>query len=86
MTEIFRLIDDLFSRLEAAHPERESLEWYTINNLRDYRGTLEADSSKQEIDNATRAFIRFCTESMDWGTPLYKACMAISALGEKLTK
>ena len=86
MTDIVQKIEVLIDQLEAAAPARESLEWYLLNNLRDYRRTLQSGSSPLEIGNATRALVRFCTESMDWSSPLYKSCMEITALGGKLAK
>jgi hypothetical protein len=52
--------------------------------LEEYRSAVEVSRSKLETDNATRMFCRFCTESMDWETPLYKSCMEIASMGWKL--
>jgi hypothetical protein len=86
MTEIIQKIDDLLTQIRGGASIRESLEWYLKNNLINYRRAIEEDRSARDIDNATRVFARFCTESMDWDTPLYRSCMEIAEIGGKLAK
>lgn len=76
----------LLSEVEHRLPKNDSLEWYLANQIRRYIVALESSTSKQEIENATAMFSRFCTESMDWDTSLYKKCAAITASGTKLAK
>jgi hypothetical protein len=84
MLQIVQKINSLIEQIEGNAPAHESLEWYLLNNLEEYRSALEVSRSKLETDNATRMFCRFCTESMDWETPLYKSCMEIASMGWKL--
>ncbi len=63
-----------------------SLEWYLSNNLRDYVESVERSDSAKAIKNATRILSRFCTESMNWDTILYRRCTEITEAGFKLAK
>jgi hypothetical protein len=86
MQELIEAIDSLLSRLSEQSREKESLEWYLHNNLVDYKSALQCAETRQEIENATRALIRFCTESMDWDNELFRACTAITNQGIRIAK
>ena len=86
MSDPIQLIDALLKRIGDKSDVKESLEWYLRNNLSDYKRVLQSGESAQEVENATRALVRFCTESMDWNTPLYRECCAITDAGTKQAK
>lgn len=64
----------------------ESIEWYLNNHIDDYLNTLESIGSKQDIQSTVYTFSRFCTDTMDWDSSLYKECVVIMKLGTKLSK
>ena len=74
-------IDELLLVIEATHPSRDSLEWYLMNNLKSYKAAVQLASDKLSVENAARAFNRFCTESMDWQTELFKRCAMLADFG-----
>lgn len=78
---VIESVDALLARLEAGKPEKGSLEWYLVNNLRTFGDALSAATEEREIENATHALSRFCTESMDWDTDLFRECTAITTKG-----
>lgn len=86
MDDIIKSIDELLAQIATKAAVKESMESYLQNNLRDYKSVLQVDSTPQDIENATRALTRFCTESMDWENPLYRKCCDITARGMKLSK
>lgn len=76
----------LIDELEKDQPEKESLEWYLINNLNSYISALEEAATSEQIKVATHVFRRFYLESMDWDTPLFKRCSDLSKTATKLSK
>lgn len=86
MSDPIQLIDTLLEKVGEKADVKESLEWYLRNNLNDYKQVLQSDASFLEIENATRALTRFCTESMDWSAPLYRDCCGITDEGAKMAK
>ena len=74
----------LLEEFKSSNPERESLEWYLINNLTNYLNTIDQANKPYVIKSATANFGRFCTESMDWDTALNKKCTAITEIGYQL--
>lgn len=79
-------IKNYIQELRFLRPEKETLEWYLINNLSQYLAMVERTDEPIEIHNATSIFSRFCTESMDWDTSIYKKCMGITKIGFQLGK
>ena len=86
MNELIKSIDTLLGGIALKAVVRGGVEWYLWNNLNDYKAVLLANPSAREIENATRALLRFCTESMDWDDSLYKDCCAIAEIGNNLTR
>jgi hypothetical protein len=86
MHELLAEVDNLLSALARGTLTQGSLEWYLQNNLKAYREALQGASTKREIENATRALNRFCTESMDWDQKLFRECTAITERGFRLAK
>jgi hypothetical protein len=74
------------SELKKENPEKESLEWYLINNLRRYLNALDEARTAEQIKVATYVFRRFYLESMDWDTPLFKQCSNLSKIGSRVAK
>jgi hypothetical protein len=77
---------ELLDEMESLKPIGESLEWYLINQIKKLISALGDAKSTQDIQNCVGVFSRFCTESMDWDTDLYRKCTEITALGFKLAK
>lgn len=86
MIELVQAINNILMREELVGASQGSLQWYLKNNLNDYKAVLEANSSARDIQNASKAFLHFCTESMDWDNPLYKECCKLAEAGMKLSK
>ena len=86
MDELIQDIDSLIKIIDSRGVSKESTEWYLRNNLIDYKATLLSEDSTEVLNNATRALVRFCTESMDWSDPLYQECCSITAKGARLAK
>jgi hypothetical protein len=63
---------------------KESLEWYLSNNLNEYLRSIEESTKPIDILRATKLLSRFCTESMDWDTEIYKKCGDIMRIGYML--
>ncbi len=79
-------VRSFLNALAVQQPKQESLEWYLANNLEDYLKDLEEAQKPNEIKVATKILSRFCIESMDWDTPLFKRCTKITELGLKVSK
>jgi hypothetical protein len=77
---------ELLDGLQALRPADGSLEWYLINQVKMLMSAIENAQSKQDLQNGVGVFSRFCTESMDWDTDLYRRCTEVTALGFKLAK
>lgn len=86
MNDVIEYIDAILLKISPKSDAVESMEWYLKNNLQDYKKILQGSASLQEIENATRALTRFCTESMDWDNPLYKECCEITSRGMRLAR
>ncbi|MBI2779500.1 MAG: hypothetical protein HYX62_06945 [Gammaproteobacteria bacterium] len=83
---VIESIDALIAKLELEKPQKDSLEWYLMNNLRAYRDALLAATEGREVERATHALSRFCTESMDWDTEVFRQCTAITTKGMRLAR
>lgn len=70
-TDARRLADEL----RAANPNPDSLECRLLLALEPFLRTLEVDGRPQR--GSTDALSRFCTDSMDWSSPLYARCAGI---------
>jgi hypothetical protein len=86
MNDLIQKIDWVLEATAEKAAIKESLEWYLRNNLVRYKQLLQSDPSQMQLKDATRALMRFCTESMDWNTVLYRDCMAITSEGSSLAK
>jgi len=86
MQDVISAIDMLLIKLERQGPGSDSVEWFLINQLKDYKRLIQHAKSKQEIADATIGLSRFCTESMNWDTELYRECTEITRLGRRLAK
>ena len=82
MDEVQKFLGDL----EKSNPANESLEWYLVNHLKEYFGTMNIATTENQIKQATEKFDMFCIDSMNWDTPLFKRCTKISELGLKIAK
>jgi len=86
MGELLESIDKVLGLLAQNAPTRESLEWYLGNNLRSFREALVSARTRLDVENATRALSRFCTESMEWDSELFRECTRIEEKGFALAK
>ena len=79
-------INQFLIELKDKSPISESLEWYLINNLESYlKGVNEANTSG-DVENLSDILDRFCVESMDWDTEIFRRCTRLTKLGIKLSK
>lgn len=84
-----QLIDEVkifLEELKKKNPEKESHEWYLINNLNRYLASLVIAETAYDIKISTKKFDMYCIDCMDWDTPLFKKCAKISDIGFKLVK
>jgi hypothetical protein len=84
MTTLIQEIEALQDKIATAAATQESLEWYLKNNLDDFAAAVQAGG--KDLENAARVLMRFCTESMDWDTPLYREAIGIAENGLRLAK
>ena len=78
---------ELFLRdLGLQKPQKESVEWYLQNNLIEYLSELQKTQNLCDLKTPTKILSRFCLDSMDWDTPLFKRCTKITELGLKIAK
>ena len=61
----------LADELRLAKPD--SIERGLLNALEQFLRTLEADGCPQH--GSTDALSRFCVDSLDWSSPLYRRCI-----------
>jgi hypothetical protein len=83
---VIESIDALMAKLQSEKLQKDSLEWYLVNNLRTYKDALLVATEGREVERATHALSRFCTESMDWNTELFRECTAITTKGMRLAR
>jgi hypothetical protein len=84
MSDPIRLISALLDKVAGRADVEESAEWYLRSNLIDYKRALLRKLSSQEIEFATGALMRFCAQSLDANTPLYRDCVEIAEEGAKV--
>ena len=77
---IAALLDEIAGRADV----EESAEWYLRSNLIDYKRVLLRKSSSHEIEFATSALLRFCSQALDAGAPLYRNCVAVAEQGARV--
>lgn len=54
-----------------------SIEWYLLENLRPLIISLENSSTGRAQQGAVNRLSRFCTDSLDWTSPLVVRCSSI---------
>lgn len=79
-------VDSCITELKKAEIYKDSDEWYLLNNLTDFRQSLAAAKSKQDVEKASKILSRFCVESFNWDTDNFKKCAALSEEGFSLAK
>lgn len=84
--ELIKQTTSFLGEIESLKPQKETLDWYLSNHLKKYLVSVKKADKPLEIRNATGILSRFCTESMDWDTELYKKCTVITSIGFKLGK
>lgn len=84
--QLINEVELLLGDLDVNSPAFESLEWYLRNNLADYLKKIKTSENSHDLKIATKILSRFCLESMDWDTPLFKRCTKITEFGLKLAK
>lgn len=83
---LIKQASSFLKELEHLNPKHGSLEWYLSNNLQTYLFSIKNADNQTEIQIATKILSRFCTESMDWDTELYKKCTDLTKTGFQLGK
>lgn len=76
----------LASSIEVSSPAEESIEWYTVNNLRRFASALNQSEAPQDILNACDKLSRFAVDSLEWGSTLMKDVEALSDEGRRVAK
>jgi hypothetical protein len=84
MPDPIQLTSALLNRLSDQADLEESAEWYLRSYLVDYKRALLRKSSSQELEFATGAFMRFCVQSLDTHSALYRDCAEIAEEGAKV--
>jgi hypothetical protein len=84
MNTLMGKIEALRVKIADAAAVQGSLEWYLNNNLADYAVVVGKSDGAQDLEQASRALMRFCTESLDWDTPLYRECVALAEEGRRV--
>lgn len=84
MMTLTQEIEALTAQIAGPAAVQGSLEWYLQNNLNEFASSVS--NGGRDLENASRALMRFCTESMDWDTPLYRAAVSIAESGSRLAK
>ena len=84
MSDPIQSISALLNDLSELADVEESPEWYLRSYLVDYKRTLLRKSSSQEIEFATGALMRFCSEALDKNSALYRDCAEIAQEGAKV--
>ncbi len=84
--ELIEKIDSLQKTIAMKRHEKDSLEWYLGNHLDSYLKVMGSDTPKVDMERADHIFGRFCIDSMDWDTSIFKECSAIRKLGGHLIK
>ena len=84
--QLINQVQIFLEELKKKNPEKESLEWYLINNLNKYLTSLIIANTSQEIKIANEKLGMFCIDCMDWDTPLFKRCTEITNLGLKISR
>lgn len=78
MEKLLQMLDALIEHIETRSPKAESVEWYLLNNLRQFKEISDSSPSRHEFENGLRVLSRFCVDSMDWDDSLFKAATAIT--------
>lgn len=78
------MIGALLDKIGQQADVQESPEWYLRSYLVDYKRTLLRKWSSQEIEFATDALMRFCAQSLDTNSALYRECAEIAEEGAKM--
>jgi hypothetical protein len=86
MPDPIQLISALLNNLSDQADVEESAEWYLRSYLVDYKRALLRKWSSQEIEFATGAFMRFCAQSLDTDSALYRDCAEIADEGAKVAE
>lgn len=77
--EFKRQVDNLRTSLEASHPRPDSTEAYPLTHVRLLSDNARRSYSFDEVRNSARALSKFCVDSMNWDSPLFKRCEALTA-------
>lgn len=75
----------LLSEIVNNHPGEETLEWYLLNYLKRYLEVINESESSEEIKKSSQIFSRFCMESMNWDSELFKRCSKLGNSGFKIS-
>ena len=87
MTEdLVQSVNHLLEDIREAASVKESLEWYLSNNLLKFRDAFSKPATAEERKLAVHMLDRFCVDSMDWDSKLFKMCTMITEVGRALAK
>ncbi len=77
--------ESLVSKLQELKPAKESVEWYAINNLKDFKNELVRAETLEDVKTACKRLSRFAVESLEWGSELMKNVEAICDSASRVT-
>jgi hypothetical protein len=83
MPDAIQLIGALLDKIGAQADVEESAEWYLRSYLIDYKRVLLRKASRQEIEFATDALMRFCVQSFEVSAPLRRDCVQVMEAGRR---
>jgi hypothetical protein len=78
---VIQKVQEVIQTLEGTNPKRESMEWYSINNLEQFKDSLERAGTISDIEKADLALSRFTVDSIEWNSRLMSLMQEI----EKIT-
>lgn len=72
MQELVTAADDLLSTIPS-----DGANAYLRHAVMEFRQAVDAAREPSDATNAGRALSRFCTDTLDWDTDLYRRCMLL---------
>lgn len=84
MPDPIQLTSALLNQLSDQADVEESAEWYLRSYLVDYKRAFLRKSSSKELEFAIDAFMRFCAQSLDTQSALYRGCVEVAEEGAKV--
>lgn len=78
--------ESLANFIEASLPVEQSIEWYAVNNLRQFASALNQSEAPQDILNSCDKLSRFAVDSLEWGSTLMKVVEKLADEGRRVAR